>query len=143
MSLQPSEGVRSSGAGAETSLRSRAVPHSLNKDTTALGTVTRASRDRDCQTSLQGLGACEARPGSQVRGLWSPRFPGIPAGCFWQRPRNEASPAALCLAPDGCAQAAPCLCSLWAQRDRGCRARGWTTRRVVLSLTVSADSTVL
>lgn len=51
-----------------------------------------------CQTLLQGSGTTEARPGSWVRALWSPRFPGISAGCFWQGPRNEASPIALCLA---------------------------------------------
>lgn len=42
-SLQPSEGAKGAGARAETSLRSRAVPRSLGKDTTAPGTVIRAS----------------------------------------------------------------------------------------------------
>lgn len=40
---QVNEGAESAGARAETALTSRAVSHSLNGDSTALGTVTRAS----------------------------------------------------------------------------------------------------
>lgn len=49
---------------------------------------------------------------------------GIPAGWLGQGPRtwDEASPAALCLDPDGRAQAALCQCWLWA----------WTAKRLGL-----------
>lgn len=59
VSLQPSKGAKSAGAGAE---RSSAVPHSLNKDTTGqwLGPAkTMTARIRHIW-------------GSWVRGLWSP-----------------------------------------------------------------------
>lgn len=114
VSLQVSGSAKSAGAQAETSLRSRAGPHPLNEDSTALGTLTGASQDRDCWTRLQGLGTAGARPGSLVRGLWSLRFPGITAGCFWQGPRNEASPTDLCLALREVLRLL-CLCWPWAQ----------------------------
>lgn len=115
------------------------------------GDSDRGSRDRGCQTGRQGLGTSEARPGSQVRGLWSPGFPGIPAGCFWQGPRNEASPTALCLAPDGCAQAAPSVLAMGTESQSAGTGKGLLSPVVrsgqdsqdVLSLTMSGGSTVL
>lgn len=94
VSLQPSEGAKS----AEARAAEQGSPTLPEQGHRSSGDCDRGSRDRDCQTRLQGLGTAEARPRSQVRGLWSPRFPGIPAGCFWQGPRNEASATALCLA---------------------------------------------
>lgn len=68
VSLQPSKGAKRAGAWAETSPRRSAVPPFLSKDSRAgLVMVTRVSRESsDCQTSQQGWGRSEARPGSQV-----------------------------------------------------------------------------